>query len=131
MESTQKGSLDVSQWLVWYFERLIEALGGTDETLSKVLVKARFWEIHKTTQLNERQLKMINILLGDFIGKMHSSKWAKMTKVHRDTARRDIQDLIEKGILSDSGEGGRSTNYILNLPALLKPSKFKAEKSTR
>ncbi len=118
LESTQKGSLDVSQWLVWYFERLTEALEVTDETLSKVLVKAKFWEIHKTTQLNERQVKMINVLLGDFIGKLHSSKWAKMTKVHRDTARRDIQNLIEKGILSDSGEGGRSTNYILNLPVL-------------
>ncbi len=118
LESTQKGSLDVSQWLVWYFKRLTEALEVTDETLSKVLVKAKFWEIHKTTQLNERQVKMINVLLGDFIGKLHSSKWAKMTKVHRDTARRDIQDLIAKGILSDSGEGGRSTNYILNLPTL-------------
>lgn len=118
LESTQKGSMDVSQWLVWYFERLTEALEVTNETLSKILIKATFWELHKTTQLNERQIEMINRLQGDFIGKLHSSKWAKMTKVHRDTARRDIQDLIQKGILSDSGEGGRSTNYILTLPRL-------------
>ena len=118
LESTQKGSMDVSQWLVWFFERLTEALEVTDETLSKILIKAKFWELHKTTQFNERQVEMINKLQGDFVGKLHSSKWAKMTKVHRDTARRDIHDLIEKGVLSDSGEGGRSTNYILNLPIL-------------
>ncbi len=94
LESTQKGSMDVTQWLVWYFERLTEALEATNQTLSKILIKAKFWEIHKTTQLNARQVEMINNLQGNFIGKLHSSKWAKITKVHRDTARKDIQDLI-------------------------------------
>lgn len=118
LESTQKGNMNVSQWLVWYFERLKDALEMTDETLSKIMMKARFWELHQNTQFNDRQIDMINKLQGDFIGKLHSSKWAKMTKVHRDTARRDIQDLITKGVLLDSGEGGRSTNYILNFPTL-------------
>ncbi|MEN8230920.1 MAG: hypothetical protein ABFS38_22380 [Bacteroidota bacterium] len=73
-------------------------------------------EMHYTAPDAERlEVKMINILLGDFIGKLHSSKWAKMIKVHRVTARRDIQDVIENGILSDSGERGRSTNYTPNL----------------
>ena len=118
LESTQKGSLDISQWLVWYFERLTEALKATDKTLSKIVIKAKFWELHKNTKFNERQIEMINKLQGNFVGKLHSSKWAKMMKVHRDTARRDIQDLIDKGVLSESGEGGRSTNYILRLPSL-------------
>ena len=61
---------------------------------------------------------MINRLQGDFIGKLNTSKWAKIIKVHRDTALRDIQDLMDKDILSDSTEGGRSTNYTLNLPLL-------------
>lgn len=116
LETTQKGSLDISQWLVWYLERLIESLEATNETLSKIFAKARFWDLHKNTTLNQRQRFMINKLQTDFVGKLSSSKWAKMTKVHRDTALKDIQDLVEKEILFDSGEGGRSTNYVLSLP---------------
>lgn len=116
LESTQKGSLDISHWLVWYFERLTKALEETDVSLSKILVKAKFWELHKNTNFNDRQTEIINKLQGDFVGKLNTSKWAKMTNVHRDTALRDIQDLVEKGVLLDSGEVGRSTNYVLNLP---------------
>lgn len=118
LESTQKGSLDITQWLNWYFDRLTDALLTSNDTLNKVLVKAKFWEVFKHHSFNERQIMMINKLQGDFVGKLSSSKWAKMTKVHRDTALKDIQDLVEKGVLSDSEERGRSTNYILNQPDL-------------
>jgi len=113
LEATQKGGMDITSWMTWYFDRLKDALAATDETLSKILEKAKFWEKHKNTQFNNRQFIMINKLQDDFFDKLSSSKWAKMTKVHRDTALRDIQDLVRKGVLQDSGEGGRSTNYVL------------------
>jgi len=116
LESTQKGNMDVSHWLIWYFERMHEAIETTNETLSGILAKAKFWERHKSTQFNTRQLEMIHKLQGDFYGKLSSSKWAKITKVHRDTALKDIQDLVAKGVLLSTEEGGRSTNYVLKIP---------------
>jgi Fic family protein len=56
---------------------------------------------------------MINRLLNGFEGKLNTSKWAKIVKASSDTALRDIQDLVEKGILVRDEGGGRSTSYSL------------------
>jgi Fic family protein len=77
------------------------------------LAKANFWEEHCLVSMNNRQVKMINLLWDGFDGKLNSSKWAKIAKCSSDTAFRDIQDLMNKGILQKSGEGGRSTSYEL------------------
>ena len=113
LESTQKGSLNVTNWLVWYLESLTKALNRTEESLANVFVKANFWKKHSATILNQRQHNMINKLLDDFYGKLTTSKWAKMNKCSQDTALRDIQDLLDKGILMKEPGGGRSTNYAL------------------
>jgi Fic family protein len=63
--------------------------------------------------MNERQRFMLNKLLDGFEGKLKTSKWAKINKCSADTALRDIKDLIEKGVLKQENEGGRSTNYEL------------------
>ena len=82
--------------------------------MKSVLTKAEFWKIHAKTSFNDRQKMMLNKLLdGDFIGKLQSSKWAKICKCSQDTAIRDIKDLIEKGILQQDDAGGRSTSYKL------------------
>ena len=113
LEKSQKGTSDITIWLAWFLDCLTEALLNTDTILGKVLSKARFWEKHRVNLLNDRQNLMLNKLLDDFEGKLTSSKWAKMTKCSSDTALRDIQDLMSKGILKKEELGGRSTNYEL------------------
>ena len=113
LEKSQKGTSDITLWLTWFLDCLTEALLNTDKTLEKVLSKAKFWEKHRVTLLNDRQHLMLNKLLEDFEGKLTSSKWAKMAKCSSDTALRDIQDLMSKGILKKEDLGGRSTNYVL------------------
>jgi len=113
LEKTQKGSLDITEWIKWFLKCLINSLYSTDSVLSKVLNKAEFWYNHSNTVLNERQKKLLNKLLDGFDGKLTSSKWAKIAKCSKDTAIRDINDLIDKNILQKEAAGGRSTNYEL------------------
>ncbi|MFT3739182.1 MAG: Fic family protein [Breznakibacter sp.] len=113
LEKTQKGNLDITEWIKWFLNCLINALKSTDSVLARVLFKADFWAKHSKTLINERQRKLLNRLLDGFDGKLTSSKWAKIVKCSRDTAIRDINDLIDKNILQKEAAGGRSTNYEL------------------
>jgi Fic family protein len=115
LETTQKGSLDITRWLLWFLQCLDRTIAATDETLGGVLKKAKFWEKHAATSLNDRQRTMLNKLLDGFEGKLNTSKWAKITKTSQDTALRDIQNLVSKKILEKEADGGRSTSYIINL----------------
>lgn len=90
---------------------IIKALKSTDLNLNRVLFKARFWNKHSNTIINERQKNLLNKLLDGFDGKLTSSKWAKIAKCSKDTAIRDINELINKGLLQKEAAGGRSTNY--------------------
>jgi Fic family protein len=113
LEKTQKGSLDITAWITWFLLCLINALKATDLVLEKVLLKAAFWSKHADTSMNDRQKKLLNKLLNGFEGKLTSSKWAKIATCSKDTAIRDINDLIEKDILQKEAAGGRSTSYEL------------------
>lgn len=113
LERTQKGTLDITLWLLWFMDCLDRAMNSTDQILEKIKLRILFWEKHKSTDFNQRQYKMINILSDDFFGKLTVSKWSKMTKCSTDTALRDIQNLIYKNILIKEAPGGRSTSYKL------------------
>lgn len=113
LEKTQKGNLDITEWIKWFLNCLINSLTSTDVVLQRVLFKAEFWRKHSNTKINERQKKLLNKILDRFEGKLTSSKWAKIAKCSKDTAIRDINDLINKDILKKEEAGGRSTSYEL------------------
>src|SRR5882724_2416883 len=115
LESTQKRGTDVSEWLVWFLDCLARAIDKATELTSSVLAKEAFWRHLKqrSVDMSERQRKIINRLLEGFEGKLTTEKWAKLAKSSHDTALRDIQDLIRKGILKQEEGGGRSTAYTL------------------
>ena len=115
LEKVQKSSLDITAWLEWFLDCLEAALLDTEKTISTILEKAAFWDKYRLVSMNERQIKIVNLLCDNFDGKLTSSKWGKITKCSPDTALRDIQDLVGKGILRKTNEGGRSTNYELVL----------------
>lgn len=113
LERTQKGGLDVTEWLLWFFDCLEKAITRASSIIERTLQKAAYWDRFRDVELNERQRKIINRLWDGFEGKLTTSKWAKMCSCSQDTALRDITDLIAKGMLRNSGEGGRSANYLL------------------
>ncbi len=114
LEKTQKRSLDVTEWLLWFLETLHRAVDQAQLTLDTVLAKAKFWQHWGTMPLNARQVKLLNRLLDGFEGKLTSSKWAAIAKCSQDTALRDINDLLARGVLCKADAGGRSTSYELN-----------------
>lgn len=114
LEHTQKGTLDITPWLQWFLACLGRAFDGTETTLAAVLRKARFWERSARLAINERQRAVLNSLLDGFTGNLTTRKWATLAKCSHDTALRDIQSLVELGLLHKGAGGGRSTSYSLN-----------------
>ena len=105
--------VDVTPWIKWFLECLNQSVLTTEEILKEVFRKARFWKKFAAIPLNERQKIMIHKLFDNFEGKLTTSKWAKITKCHQDTAHRDILDLIDKGMMKKNPGSGRSTSYSL------------------
>jgi len=113
LKKVQHSTGDITEWLEWFLNCLKNAMSTTEHTTQRILRKAEFWKLHEHTSINERQRRILNLLLDGFDGKLQTSKWAKITKVSTDTALRDIKGLIKEGILYETNAGGRNVNYKL------------------
>jgi Fic family protein len=113
LERSQKGNINVTEWLLWFLNCLQAAIAQAEQTLAVVLNKARTWEKLSNIELNPRQIKVLNKMLDGFEGNLTTSKWAKLAKCSQDTAHRDILKLIELKVLAKAESSGRSTHYRL------------------
>jgi Fic family protein len=113
LERTQRGDLDITDWLDWYLNQLKASLEQSETILNQVVKKAEFWIENKDVVFNDRQIKIINKLFDGFEGKLNTSKYSKICKCSEDTALRDISELVKKRILKKGKAGGRSSYYYL------------------
>ncbi|MDR1738276.1 MAG: Fic family protein [Candidatus Symbiothrix sp.] len=112
LEKMQHSDSDITEWLDWFLNCLWNAIQSTEKVFEKVFLKANFWKTFAQTPLNERQIKILNKLLDGFNGVLNTSKYAKINKVSTDTALRDLQDLVRKGVLKVENNG-KNTNYSI------------------
>lgn len=113
LEQTQKGNLDITDWLDWFLSCLDSAIDGTEALLDRVIYKTKFWNFANKNKINERQRKIINRLLDGFQGNMTTSKYAKIAKCSNDTALRDIKQLVDFGVMLQGKTTGRGTSYSI------------------
>lgn len=122
LESTQKSTLDVTEWLKWFLKIFRETLLNALDRIGLVLVKARFWQLHGQDVLNTKQVKVLNRLLDagpmGFEGGLSATKYKSMADVSKATATRHIGELLQKECIVKSAAGGRSTRYEINWPKL-------------
>lgn len=113
LERMQRGDGDITEWLVWYMQKLVEALDEADTIVSNILNKSFFWQKASSVPMTERQTQMLNLFLDGYEAKITSKAWATLAKCSKDTAIRDIQDLVEKNVLIEDMPGAKRPSYSI------------------
>ncbi len=113
LEHTQHGDGDITEWVMWYVRTLIKAIDEAEATISVILNKSLFWQKASCVPMTERQTRMLNLFLDGYEAKITSKTWASLAKCSKDTAIRDIQDLVEKRILREDIPGAKRPSYSI------------------
>ena len=115
LENSQRNTLDITVWVVWFLETLEDSLQAAMNNIERTLVKSRFWQRHQNIELSVEQTKVLNRLLNGgekgFDQGISASQYQKVAKVSKATATRHLADLCAKGCIEKLPGGGRNTRY--------------------
>ena len=113
LEKAQHGDGDITEWIYWYASMLSVALDEAENIVSTILNKSFFWQKASSVPLSQRQTDMLNLFLDGYEAKITSKTWASLAKCSKDTAIRDIQDLVDKDILREDIPGAKRPSYSI------------------
>lgn len=113
LENTQRGDGDITTWIIWYAQTLSKALDEAENAVSTILNKSLFWQKASAIAISQRQTDMLNLFLDGYEAKITSKTWASLSKCSKDTAIRDIQDLVSKGILREDFPGAKRPSFSI------------------
>ena len=113
LERLQHGDGDITEWLIWYLQKLVDALDEAETIVTTILNKSFFWQKASSVPMTERQTQVLNLFLDGYEAKITSKTWASLAKCSKDTAIRDIQDLVEKNILIEDIPGAKRPSYYI------------------
>ncbi len=109
--------IEITDWMKYFANTVLEAQTNTIKRVDLYVAKARFYEWQRG-KLSERQEKVIARMFKEgidgFRGGLSAENYIGIAKTSRATATRDLQDLVEKGALTKTGEL-RHTRYHLNI----------------
>lgn len=116
LEKAQKSN-EITEWIRYFVGVTVSAQRQAKEFVDFILRKSKFFDRFRHV-LNERQLKIVNRMLEagpqGFEGGMNARKYVSIAKTSKATATRDLQHLLDIGVLIAAG-GGRSTHYLLSI----------------
>jgi len=113
LEDAQRGPLDITSWLEWFLACLGRAIDTAGRSQARLERRAALMQQIQTNPMNDRQRSVLQRMLENFEGFLTTSKYAKLARCSADTALRDIQDLVSRGVLAQNDARGRSTSYRL------------------
>ena len=113
LEQTQHGNGDITAWLTWYIKTLIASVEEAETSVNSILNKSFFWQRNASVIMTDRQTQVINLFLDGYEAKITSKTWAALGNCSKDTAIRDIQDLVTKGVLREEIPGAKRPCYSI------------------
>lgn len=113
LEQTQHGNGDITAWLTWYIKTLIASVEEAETSVNSILNKSFFWQRNASVIMTDRQTQVINLFLDGYEAKITSKTWAALGNCSKDTAIRDIQDLVTKGVLREEIPGAKRPCYAI------------------